>query len=167
MNTTVLKWLKGTGIVALWLLSDVLILTIFTGTLWVTGGSWNGYPALILAIITAFIISRIAVARSSSNTGKILRLTPVTIFLMIVFWSMIPMASNELEPFPDEPEMQMWDLGDSRMVSISHHRPPDHVTEREEAIIFIHGGPGAYVRDFDRNFAASFSEEGYHIYVYD
>lgn len=53
------------------------------------------------------------------------------------------------------------------MVSISHHRPPDHVTEREEAIIFIHGGPGAYVRDFDRNFAASFSEEGYHIYVYD
>lgn len=167
MKTKLLQWLKGLLIVILWILAGVLILAIFTGTLWITEGSLSGYPALIVATLAAIIISRFAVNRSSSNLGKILRLTPTTIFLMIVFWSIIPMASDELISFPDDPNLEMWDLGDERMVSISHHQPTDDADSREEAIIFVHGGPGAYVRDFDRNFAASFSKDGYHVFVYD
>lgn len=145
----------------------MVVFAVFAGTLWITGGSLKGYPALVLAIIVAVIFSRMAVNSSTTNLGKVLRLTPVAFFLMVVFWSMIPLSSDELIAFPDEPNMEMWDLEDNRIISISHHRPSDESADRKEAIIFVHGGPGAYVRDFDRDFAASFAEDGYHVFVYD
>lgn len=34
-------------------------------------------------------------------------------------------------------------------------------------ILFIHGGPGAHVREIDREFFKSFADEGYDVYMYD
>ncbi len=35
------------------------------------------------------------------------------------------------------------------------------------ALVFVHGGPGAYVRDFDRDFLSSFAQEGFDVVLYD
>lgn len=55
MKSKLVNWLTGTGIVVLWILAGLLIFAIFTGTLWVTGGSLQGYPALVLSIFVVLV----------------------------------------------------------------------------------------------------------------
>lgn len=167
---SVKKFMKGFKTVCtlfLWLLAGVLILAVFAGMLWISNGSFSGIPALVAAVIVSAGIGRMIMTGPSSGLGKILRLSPVIISLLIVFWAMLPLGPDVLKDFPNDPALEIWDLGKGRMVSVSHHPPADPATSREEAIIFVHGGPGAYVRDFDRDFFAWFAVEGFDVYTYD
>lgn len=80
---------------------------------------------------------------------------------------MVPLPQYDFRDASADPGFELWQLSDSRTVSVSVHLPPDSVEAREETILFVHGGPGAYVRDFDRNFLSSFTKDGYRVLIYD
>lgn len=40
-------------------------------------------------------------------------------------------------------------------------------TKKEDPIIYVHGGPGAHVRNIDREYFESFTNQGYDVYLYD
>lgn len=87
-----------------------------------------------------------------STLGKSLRFIPISLFMLIVFWSMIPLGADQVFEYPSLEGEAFWDLGNDRIVSMTHHQPADSIERQEAAILFLHGGPGAFVRDFDRDF---------------
>ncbi|MEX2401189.1 MAG: alpha/beta fold hydrolase [Rhodothermales bacterium] len=183
VKSTALRWFKYLFIVLGWMVSGVLALSAFVGMLWMTGGAFGGFPALIGAFVAAGLTLWWAVRRSHSVGGLLLRLAPTTLALLIVAWSMIPLAPDSLEPVSDRPGIERWTVGDGRVVAVSRHTlldtvpdtlPDtvldtllDSVARRDRALLFVHGGPGAYVRDFDREFWAVFVREGFEVYTYD
>src|SRR5690606_12306551 len=42
-----------------------------------------------------------------------------------------------------------------------------NVSKKETPIIFLHGGPGAYVRQIEISFFSEFTKDGYDVYLYD
>lgn len=162
-----MKWFKRIGVFAGWIFAGISVLAIFVGTLWLTNGSLNGYPALLFALIVFSGFARLIAKNEHSLLGKTLRFTPITLFLLIACWAMIPLGPDQVPDLPPLEKEEIWDLGDGRAVSVTHHQPADSIETQEEAILFLHGGPGAFVRDFDREFLASFTDFGYEVYVYD
>jgi pimeloyl-ACP methyl ester carboxylesterase len=60
----------------------------------------------------------------------------------------------------------MWPTYDGRQVAVYRYRAaPD--TDRHAALVFVHGGPGAYLRDFDRDFFANFAHARFNVVLYD
>ncbi|MEX2364575.1 MAG: alpha/beta hydrolase [Balneolaceae bacterium] len=162
-----MEWIKKFGLVIGWIFAGIAVFGVFVGMLWLTSGSLSGYPALILAIATFAGYAWFITSKDYSPLGKTLRFAPISLFLVIAFWAMIPLGPNELFDFPDLPEQETWDLDEGRFVTMTHKLPPDSIAPKEEAILFLHGGPGVFVRDFDRDFMNSFSDFGYEVFVYD
>ncbi|MEX0844001.1 MAG: hypothetical protein WD022_01925, partial [Balneolaceae bacterium] len=162
-----MAWLKGIGSFILWIMAGISVLVVFTGMLWLTVGAFKGYPALIIAIAAFTGLGWMILNGSKSILGKSLRFTPITISMFIVLWAMIPLGPDEIFEFQPLPGQELWDLGDGRVVALTHHQPANLDSLKDEAILFVHGGPGAFVREFDRDFMASFTDFGYEVYVYD
>jgi pimeloyl-ACP methyl ester carboxylesterase len=162
-----MKWLKKIGVFVGWTISGILVLASFTGVLWLTNGTLKGIPALLFAILFFLGFARLIVKNKYSTLGKSLRFTPILFFLLIVFWAMIPLGPDQVFDFPPLEGEERWELGNGRIVSMTHHEPQDSIETRESAILFLHGGPGAFVRDFDREFIAGFTDFGYEVFVYD
>lgn len=162
-----MKWLKRIGGFVGWVFAGISVFGVFAGILWFTGGFLEGYPALIIAVIVFSGFAWLITKGEYSTLGKSLRFIPISLFMLIVFWSMIPLGSDQIFEYPSLDSEEFWDLGDERIVSMTHHLPADPIETQEAAILFLHGGPGAYVRDFDRDFMASFTDYGYEVFVYD
>ncbi len=79
---------------------------------------------------------------------------------------MVPLASATLPALPDDPAVEQWATGTGREVAVYRYRPGAAV-DRGLALVFVHGGPGAYVRDFDRAFFAQFARDGFDVVLYD
>jgi len=162
-----LKVLKIIGLTLLYFLTGALLFALLTGLLWITNGYLHGYPAFGITLAAGVGLALIVARRELSLIGKMLRIAPVMIAFLFAAWSMVPLKQFDFPIDPDDPRFEMWDLEGDRTVSVSQHLPPENTEPREETILFIHGGPGAYVRDFDRDFISGFSDEGFRVVIYD
>lgn len=144
-------------VVAVWL--------TFLIVLWITRGGAGGFPAMCVAVATATFLwwrfTRIATRRRAIWHGSlmILALAPVAYVL-------VPLAPSSLAPLSADPSAELWQTGPGRAVAVYRY-PADAVRARHTALVFVHGGPGAYVRDIDRAFFAGFARAGFDVVLYD
>lgn len=162
-----LRVLKGIGIGLLYLISGVVVLAIFAGGLYVSGGVLSGYPVLIFTLVLAGLWFWFLYRRCESTGGFMLRGLPVGLALGVVIWAMIPVPQHEFPNVQTDERFEYQDLGDGRIAAVAQFHPPEDVTPREETMVFVHGGPGAYLRDFDLDFISGFTADGFNVVMYD
>ena len=137
----------------------------FLIVLWVTRGGAGGVPALCVAIAVASILwwrhTRFATRRRAIVHGSLMVLA-----LAPVAYVLAPLAPSSLAPLSADPSAELWSTGPGRAVA-AYRYPADPVRARNTALVFVHGGPGAYVRDIDRAFFAGFARAGFDVVLYD
>ncbi len=150
-----------------YLLSGVLLILLFVGLLFLTNGLAGGYLSLVLTFAAAFVFIRWIYRRQSGTGMKLLKSVPAVLALLIILWAMKPLPQHEFRNTYTDPGFEFWELPGERTVSVDIHTPLEETELREETIVFVHGGPGAYNRDFDREFLRTFTKEGYRVLLYD
>ena len=137
----------------------------FLIALWVTRGGAGGVPAMGVAIAVAGILwwryTRLAPRRRAIVHGSLMVLT-----LAPLAYVLAPLAPSSLAPLPADPSAELWSTGPGRAVAVYRYQA-DPVRARHTALVFVHGGPGAYVRDIDRDFFAGFARAGFDVVLYD
>ena len=137
----------------------------FLVVLWLSRGAAGGYPAFLVALAAAgFLWWRSA--RQGTRRRAILHGAAMTLALAPLAYVLVPLASSSLAPLPAEAAAQLWPTGPGRAVAVYRY-PADPASDRHVALVFVHGGPGAYVRDFDRAFFAGFARAGFDVVLYD
>lgn len=91
-------------------------------------------------------------------------------YILFVIHTVIPLASDD-EPkktpnFADIPT-RYWDLKTGSHIAYYKICAKPGSIKKTTPVIFLHGGPGAYVRKLDLNFFRTFADEGYDVYLYD
>lgn len=138
---------------------------VFLLVLWISRGGAGGYPAFLLAALAAGALwwrwsrPRARLARIGHGVALAVALAPLA-------WVLVPLAPSSLAPLPADASVQMWPTGAGRQVAVYRY-PADPATDRNLALVFAHGGPGGYIRDFDRAFFASFAQAGFDVVLYD
>lgn len=137
----------------------------FLVALWATQGGARGVPAICGAVAVAGILwgrsTRLASRRRAIVHGSLMVLA-----LAPLAYVLAPLAPSSLAPLSIDPSAELWSTGPARAVAVYRY-PADPVRARHTALVFVHGGPGAYVRDIDRAFFASFARAGFDVVLYD
>jgi len=68
---------------------------------------------------------------------------------------------------PARANTRYWDLPTGSHIAYREYDPPVGVTPKDEPIVFIHGGPGAFSLDLDHDFYKRFAAYGFRVYIYD
>lgn len=143
------------------------VLALSKGLLW-------GVPALVVAgALAAWLWLRrnrqLAPGgwRALSPGGRVRRSLALACTLLPLVALMVPEAPSQLPPLPAAPEVQLWPTSPQRSVAVYRFAPSPGVPDRHQALVFVHGGPGAYIRDFDRDFFAGFARDGFEVVLYD
>lgn len=161
MRNTLRKMLRVLAVpihmVAVWL--------TFLIVLWITRGFAGGVPAMCVAIAAASILwwrsTRFARRRRAILHGGL-----IVLALAPVAYVLVPLAPSSLAPLSADPSAELWSTGPGRSVAVYRY-PADVERSRHTALVFVHGGPGAYVRDIDRAFFAGFARAGFDVVLYD
>lgn len=133
--------------------------------LWITRGFAGGVPAMCMAIAAAGILWW-RFARRARRGRAILHGGFMVLALAPVAYVMVPLAPSSLAPLSADPSSEMWSTGPGRAVAVYRY-PSQAARARHTALVFVHGGPGAYVRDIDRAFFAGFARAGFDVVLYD
>lgn len=137
----------------------------FLLVLWLSRGAGAGYPALVLAIVAAAVLWW-RWSRPRSGRARILHALAMAVAIAPLAYVFVPLASSTLQPLPADPAAQIWPTGPGRSVAV-YHFPAEPAISRNLALVFVHGGPGGYIRDFDRDFFATFAKAGFDVVMYD
>lgn len=137
----------------------------FLLALWASWGVWGGYPAFMLAIVAAFGLWW-RWSRPRARAARVLHGVAMAVALVPLAYVLVPLASSTLQPLPADTTVQMWSTGVGRSVAV-YHFGADPAARRKLALVMVHGGPGGYIRDFDRDFFATFAKAGFDVYLYD
>ena len=137
----------------------------FLIVLWASRGAFAGYPAFVLAVSAAAALWW-RWSRPRSRRAAILHAIAMVVVLAPLAYVLVPLASSTLAPLPANAAVQLWPTGAGRAVAVYHY-PADAALSRNLAMVFVHGGPGGYVRDFDRDFFATFAKAGFDVVLYD
>jgi len=144
------------AILAVWL--------VFLIVLWLSCGAAYGYPAFAAALGAAWFLWRRRARqgrRAAVWSGVAMGLA-----LACLVYVLVPLAPSTLPPVPADASVQLWPTHDGRQVAVYRYAA-DSATDRHAALVFVHGGPGAYLRDFDRDFFAGFAHAGFDVVIYD
>ena len=159
--------IKFTGIVLLYILSGLVLTALFVGGLFLTNGAMSGYIAFAATLIIAGFWAWFLFRRSETTGGFLLRSLPSLIAVGIVTWAMIPLPQHDFSGIVADERFEFLDLENDRIAAVARFTPEDEIAPRGKTIVFVHGGPGAYLRDFDLDFIAAFSEDGFDVLTYD
>lgn len=95
----------------------------------------------------------------------------ITVILsFFVIYTLIPVVDSKTPPhYKDFPGIstQYWKMKTGSTLAVYKIPADSSVSKKPTPIIFLHGGPGAYVRQLDVNFFRSFARDGYDVYLYD
>lgn len=144
----------------------LVVWVAFFALLWLSRGAGGGYLAFALSVVVAGVLwwrwsrERSRLPSAMLGTAMVLALAPLGYLLK-------PLASSALTPLPADAAVQMWDVGSGREVAVYRYAPAAGVPDRNLAMVFVHGGPGGYVRDFDRDFFRTFADHGFEVVLYD
>ena len=142
----------------------VVWLTFLAG-LWITRGFAGGIAAMCLAIAAAWLLWRRSV-RGAARRRAIVHGAFMALALAPLAYVLVPLAPSSLTPLSADASAESWPTGPGRAVAVYRY-PADPARARHTALVFVHGGPGAYVRDIDRAFFASFAQAGFDVVLYD
>ena len=143
-----------------------MVWVAFFAILWLSRGAGGGYAAFAVAVMVAGVLwwrwsrDRSRLASVMLGSAMVLALAPLGYLLK-------PLAASTLTPLPADPGVQVWPAGSGRAVAVYRYAPAAGVPDRNLALVFVHGGPGGYVRDFDRDFFRTFTKEGFEVVLYD
>ena len=70
----------------------------------------------------------------------------------------------EVDPYANT---KYWQLPTGSVIAYSEYDPPQGVAVKPEAIVYLHGGPGARQAPFDQNIYGSFAANGFRVFLYD
>lgn len=80
---------------------------------------------------------------------------------------LVPLAPSVAAPIKPDATVETWNLRPGRDVAVYRHPRSTQATDRRLTLVFVHGGPGGYVRDFDRAFFSRFACDGFDVLLYD
>lgn len=146
-------------------LSVLAVWLVFLAVLWTSRGAAGGYPAFAAGLAIAGILGW-RHARTASRRAAILRGLVLLLALVPLAYVLVPLAPARLAALPADASVQLWATDQGREVAVYRY-PADPAADRGMALVFAHGGPGAYVRDFDRAFFAGFARAGFDVVLYD
>lgn len=146
------------GVLAVWV--------AFVAAMWASRGMGSGYPAFALALLVAGALWWHGTRRRSTG-ARVRRAIAMLLALAPLGYLMVPVASSTLPALPKDAAVALWSTTAGRQVAVYRYRPSGPVADRGLALVFVHGGPGGYVRDFDRAFFAQFAREGFDVVLYD
>lgn len=127
----------------------------------------------IISVIIGFLVilamsklSRIIKGKKSKSYSPIFTATIIvlifSLFCNFTFFKPLPGAIIKA----DIPEnTKYWELSTGSKIAYWHY--PANAIKKPTPILFLHGGPGAFIRDLERNFFSKFTKEGYDVYLYD
>lgn len=158
----------------------IWILAILLGILG-TIGSFLGISFVISNIPVISVIALVVGFLITYGMGKLARLvrgkksksySPIIIAGITMGVVSLFCAFTVFKPLPgpimtaDVPaNTKYWELSTGSHVAYWHYGAEG--VKKPTPIIFIHGGPGAYTRDLERDFFSKFTKEGYDVYLYD
>ncbi|HEU4843961.1 MAG TPA: alpha/beta hydrolase [Burkholderiaceae bacterium] len=160
---TVLR--KAVGALAV-LLRCLVVWSVFLLLLWLTHGAGGGGVAFAGAVLAAGAAwwrwRRGAAPLAAGWRGGVMLLV-----LAPLAYVLVPLGPAMLPPLPPDPSVQLWPTGAGRAVAVYRYAPSAKARARGVALVFVHGGPGGSVRDFDRAFFSTFADAGFDVVLYD
>lgn len=164
--------------------------TFFSGFIWMLGillgilGVGAGFLAIsfvlnnipiicigsvVIGFLIVFGMGKLArfVRGKKSKSYSPLIVSSVTMLLTCAFC-----AATFFKPLPgaimtaDKPDdTKYWNLSTGSHIAYWYYAGEG--VKKSTPIIFLHGGPGAFTRDLERDFFKKFTKEGYDVYLYD
>ena len=77
-----------------------------------------------------------------------------------------PSSSHFAEVVPYA-NTKYWQLPTGSVIAYSEYDPPQGITVKPEAIVYLHGGPGVRQGPFDQDIYGSFAANGFRVFLYD
>jgi len=142
----------------------LLVWLVFLAAMWMTRGAAGGFPALAVSLIAAVTMWW---RWSRPLPRRVLHAISMAVAVAPLAYLMVPLAPSTLRPLAGDAAVQMWRTGPGREVAVYRFPPDPAAPDRHRALVFVKGGPGGYVRNFDRDFFASFAKEGFDVVLYD
>jgi len=150
----------------------IVFLLLYGISIYITDGYAQGKLAAVSSI--AAILCIYALLRKvhwlKSTPKKLGWLFSFLFFAIFVIYTIIPVASSDVarkEKDFANVNTQYWNLKTGSRIAYYKLSASENVPKKETPILFLHGGPGAYVRQIDINFFTEFTKEGYDVYLYD
>ena len=144
----------------------LLVWVVFFAFLWLTRGLVRGYPAFAVSVLVAGALWW-RWSNGLSHRARAVRAIAMLLTLAPLGYLFVPLAPSVLTPLPADPGVQIWPTGPGRAVAVYRYAPGAAVPDKNLALVFVHGGPGGYVRNFDRDFFATFADDGFEVVLYD
>lgn len=169
-------WLRKTGSAIVFLLRSITAVSVLTLIYVLCIVFSNGYgQGIAAAVVTIlFIISTFLLFRKLRWIQTITKLVLFSFILTAlsagVIYTVIPVASDgpvKIAPDFANVKTQYWQLKTGSKIAYYKFEAKAGTTKKSSPVIFLHGGPGAYVRRLDIDFFSRFTEEGYDVYLYD
>lgn len=150
----------------------IVFLLLYGISIYITEGYAQGKLAAVSSIATVIFIYAFLrkINWLKSTLKKIGWLFSFLIFAIFVIYTIIPVASSDVvykEKDLANVPTQYWNLKTGSRIAYYKLSASENVSKKETPILFLHGGPGAYVRQIDINFFTEFTKEGYDVYLYD
>jgi pimeloyl-ACP methyl ester carboxylesterase len=157
--------LKITMLMLLWVIAYITLIIVTNGYL---QGRIAVLETILVTILSSvFLLKRNWIKPGAQRYGLIFS---GTLFFVFAIYSVVPVASNDSpKTAPDFAGIptRYWDLKTGSHIAYYKISAKTGMVKKETPIIFLHGGPGAYVRQLDVNFFRKFADEGYDVYLYD
>lgn len=153
-------------------LLPILFLILYGICIYATNGLYQGKLAAVLssAAIIFFYIGLRKINTVKSRIKQMGWLLSFLIFFTFVIYTLIPVASSgdvhKEKDFENVPT-RYWNLKTGSRIAYYKLPADKNLPKKETPIIFLHGGPGAYVRQIEISFFSEFTKDGYDVYLYD
>lgn len=123
----------------------------------------------VLVIIVACLVGYLFEHLFFDNL-VVIRLSSYTFLHLIIFVVLLKSTLFKTLPGPSikqiEPEdTKYWTLDTGSKIAYWHYKATGK--KKPNPIVYIHGGPGAHVRNIDRAFFKTFTNDGYDVLLYD
>ena len=150
----------------------LLLLVLHLALLYYTNAYWRGMAAVMAAIGLAGLLFYLLHRRGWTSTkyNRIILSVPFLLFCAFIAYTLIPVASSgNRKRAPDFALVttKYWNLNTGSRIAYYKLPAKKGIQKKETPIIFLHGGPGAYVRKLEIDFFNQFTNDGYDVYLYD
>lgn len=147
------------GFAATFIMMSIRIKTIFLLTI-----VSMIFTFLVIVVLT-FLLEKhvkadVSILRVLTFSGLVCIIS--TVFLILTLFKPLPGAIFE-KTLPENSSYLTLDNGSE--IAFWHYK--GNKKGDKTPILFVHGGPGAHVRDIDRDYFESLSKEGYDVFLYD
>lgn len=150
----------------------IILFIVYGISIAFTNGACQGKLAagitIVIVAATGWLFKKLNWLSSLTRLCTCLLL--LALFTAFVIYTIIPVASGLPVKTPaDLPGIttRYWQLKTGSRIAYYKFDASPGVNKKTTPVIFIHGGPGAYIRQLETNFFSSFTADGYDVYLYD